>query len=197
MLPTGKSRGELLIDGVTRLTPGAYYNYNNEGHFMIKSVENPSHREISSIGEGRALFGLILRESAIILLANFNCREWTAAHYNWWINPPVHRPDPVGDLVRLHEGLMLHVLLADASTGVIEVSQDFPLPSRFGRILLKRVAWQASAVFDPYRHLEVFNQTLTCYPALGELLAEAACVYSCGVNLPDCQRGRTVCSVIY
>ncbi|MFH0824283.1 MAG: hypothetical protein V2B18_16135 [Pseudomonadota bacterium] len=59
----------------------------------------------------RREFALSATDEAIFFLLRFGDDPWHAADYNWWINPPVMRPDPLADLAGLKGGLPMSVRL--------------------------------------------------------------------------------------
>ena len=184
MTPTNHSVGESLYEGFFNLHEGSHYNYTNHGHTFIKSVANPDQREIAAINDGKIIIALLTSNDVIILLFNLGSEAWEATHYNWWINPPELRPDPIAELPCTPNGIPLRVLLVDSSNGKIAAAGMYRIPENFSRALLKQTALQAYSDFDPYSHLETFQEICWRYPEKKDLLNEAICVFSQGLELP-------------
>ncbi|MGD8562066.1 MAG: hypothetical protein PVG03_06010 [Desulfarculaceae bacterium] len=142
-------------------------------------MADPTGEDIHALSQGDASFALLVRENIIFLLAKMGRRSWTVSHYNWWINPPFLRPDPLVHLQAEDTGIALQTCLADACTGMVAATRTFGLSSDFGRVLLKTVAKQMLQGLDPWHQLEVATELLERSPDLSLLLKEAVCLQFC------------------
>ncbi len=168
--------GQPLIPGVKRLTAGSHYNYTCHGHTLIVSAAKMRSTEIDQFEAGEVDFALFVHERIVFMLACVGSRPWFASHYNWWINPPHLRPDPVNDLQTKSTAIKLHVCLADARTGIVASINEFALSPDFGGALLEAVAGQVRHGLDPWRHLALAKSVLSRSTDLGWMLKEALCV---------------------
>lgn len=171
--------GDPLHQGVTGFEEGAHYNYTMGGHTLILSVKNPLLSQINAVKEGEAVFGLMVREEAIFLLCRFGSLDWQVTHYNWWINPPVLRPDPRADAQCVQGRAVLAVALVNASDGIVHALRSVRLHEEFSHHLLSAVEAQTRPRFDPWRYMEVVEEVLHGSRTPAALLNEAMCVYTC------------------
>jgi hypothetical protein len=181
--------GMPLAPGVFGYEEGAHYNYTAGGHTLKIARNNPSHSEIDAVQHGRTSFALTSREEAIFILVRFGQLPWEITHYNWWINSPVMRPDPYFDLERLSGGIYTNVCLIDASNGLVAALRSVRLSREFTDVFLQMVQSQMIPPFDPWRYLEVVEQTFKQLPNPSDLLREAVCF--CGEELPGWQPFKT------
>jgi hypothetical protein len=142
-------------------------------------MADPAGEDIRALNQGDASFALLVRENIVFMLAKIGRRPWAASHYNWWINPPFLRPDPLVDLQTEDIGIALQTCLADACTGMVAATRTFGLSSDFSRVLLKTVAKQMQRGLDPWHQLEVATELLERSPDLSLLLKEAVCLQFC------------------
>lgn len=168
-----------MIAGVSRLREGAHYNYSTLGHTLLVATVHPPSEDIRMLEFGDASFALVIRDGIVFMLAKLGDRPWCASHYNWWINPPFLRPEPLNDLQNIEAGISLQTCLADASTGLVVAARSFNLSSDFGRTLLETVVTQIRFGLDPWHQLEVAEQLLNRSPDLDWLLGEAVCLQLC------------------
>ena len=170
--------GDPLAFGVTGFAEGTHYNYTRGGHSLILSIKDPSPSEVAAVKAGDAVFCLTTREEAVFLVCRFGDLPWRVAHYNWWINPMMVRPDPQTDS-RLASNVSLGTMLVDASHGTICALRSLKLSPEFSDVLLSSVEAQMKPRFDPWRYLEVVDAALREHPGGKGLLKEAACLCTC------------------
>jgi hypothetical protein len=171
-----------LVPGVEGYEEGVHYNYTPGGHDLRVSIKEPGPSEVQAVQRGPAVFALASREDALFILSRFGDLPWRAAHYNWWINPPVLRPDPWADMDRLAGGFQASVCLVDASTGILEALRTVRLSLELSRLFIRMVQVQMAPPFDPWRYLEIVEQTRREDFNAGNLLKEAVCM--CAADLP-------------
>lgn len=161
---------------------GVHYNYTPAGHALIISVKEPSLSEANAVQRGEAWFALVQREAALFILLKVGDLPWKMTHYNWWINAPVMRPDPWEDMDRLNGGIALGLCLVNALDGRIAALRRVRLSLELSVMFVQLVQAQMRPRFDPWRYLEVVEQT--CTPSFNPeiLLREALCM--CVADLP-------------
>jgi len=147
-----------FIPGVTTLTEETIYNYTAGSHTLTLCVSNPTRGQIDAVQKQEAVFALLLREQTLFILTQFGGLTWQASHYNWWINPPIMRPDPWLDLYTLNQGISVSVCLVNASNGILEALRAVTLSLEFSRAFLDQVFAQTIYPFDPWRHAEAVDQ---------------------------------------
>jgi|GEM_PF-5328626 len=175
--------GQPLVRGVHGYEEGVHYNYTRGGHDLRMVVKEPHRSVVDAIQKQPAWFALVRREAAVFILSRFGSLPWKVAHYNWWINPPLMRPDPWSDLMRLNgSGLSASVCLVDATDGIVAALRSVRLSLELSRLFIQMVEIQTRPPFDPWRYLEVVEQTCSEGFEPETLLREAACL--CVVDLP-------------
>ena len=168
--------GKPLIPGVSQLTIGIHYNYSVYGHTLLISQEQPTGDDVLALDKGDAAFALLVRDNIVFMLTKLGDRPWNASHYNWWINPPFLRSDPLTDLTSIDKSIALHACLAAADTGLVAAARTFCLSPDLSRALLQAVANQVRLGVDPWHQLEVARELLEQSPDLSCLLKDVVCV---------------------
>ena len=164
-----------LVPGVHSYEEGLQYDYTAGGHTMRIARKNPSQSEIDAVQSGQTLFALASRGETMFILAKFGQLPWELTHYNWWINAPLMRPDPYVDQERLNGGIRANVCLVNASNGLVAALRSVRLPQEYSEVFLQMVQSQMIPPFDPWRYLEVVEQTFEQVPNRSDLLREAVC----------------------
>jgi len=175
--------GEPLHLGITGFKVGVHYNYTPAGHTLTLSRNDPSRSEIEAVQQGQGVFALILQDEALFFLARFGDSRWQLAHYNWWINPPVMRPDPMEDLARLNDGLSVNACLVNAANGLVSALRTFRLSHEFGCSLFGCVELQSRQVFDPWHYLDLVETAGSKYLDGDGVLENALCVCVADLSL--------------
>lgn len=165
-----------LVPGVLGYEEGVHYNYTFCGHTLRMAMAEPKRAEIQAVQRGQAVFALARREDAIFILSRFGDLPWKAAHYNWWINPPVLRPDAWIDMERLKGGLTVGVCLVNASDGIVAALRAVRLSQELSSMFIEMVQIQMRPPFDPWRYLEVVEQTFQPDADPRSLLKDALCM---------------------
>jgi hypothetical protein len=178
-----------FVPGVYGYEEGVHYNYTAGGHTLKIARKDPCQSEIDAVQRGQTSFALTSREDAIFILVRFGQLPWEIAHYNWWINSPVMRPDPYFDLEKLNDGICTNVCLINASNGLVAALRSVRLSREFTDVFLQMVQSQMIPPFDPWRYLEVVEQTFKEVPNRSDLLREAVCF--CGEKFPGWQPFKT------
>jgi hypothetical protein len=174
--------GTPLVSGVSAFEEGVHYNYTIGGHTLTIVTTEPNDAEIRAVQRGQALFALTQKENAIFILSRFGHLGWKATHYNWWINAPVMRPDPWDDMEKLNDGLSASVCLVNAINGLVAALRTVKFSRELSRQFIEMVQGQMRPPFDPWRYLEIVDETIQGHPNPGTLLKDALCM--CMANLP-------------
>ncbi len=178
--------GDFLHPGVTSFEEGVHYNYSFGGHTLTIAAKDPSLSEIAEVQVKQSMFALDIVDEAVILLSKFGGAPWRFAHYNWWINAPVMRPDPLSDLEKLHGGVLsINVCLVNSSNGFVEALRAVFLSHELSFLLLQNVALQTRSAFDPFHYLDVIERTHRKFRDTNSVLADAICVCTGDVLLMD------------
>lgn len=164
---------------------GLHFNYTYCGHSLIWAVDDPSAHQIAEIQGADGAFGLFVHKTTLCLLVKFGDLPWQAAHYNWWINPPIMRPEPGKDLRSLSGGISLGACLVDAATGIVRALRSMTMPRDFGRILLQNVRTQAVPPFDPWGHTALIENINRAYPSAADMMREAICMCAFGRSMTE------------
>jgi hypothetical protein len=178
--------GDYLNPGVTSFEDGVHYNYTLGCHTLTIAVKDPSISEIAEVQVKQSMFALEIVDEAVILLSKFGGAPWRFAHYNWWINAPVMRADPVSDLKGLNNGgFWINVCLVNSLNGFIEALRSVYLSHELSFLLLQNVAIQTHCVFDPWHYLEVIERTSRKFRDTNSILSDAICVCAGDVVLAN------------
>ena len=178
--------GDFLHPGVTSFEEGVHYNYSFGGHTLTIAAKDLSISQVAEVQVKQSMFALEIVDEAVILLSKFGGAPWRFAHYNWWINAPVMRPDPISDLEKLDGGVLsINVCLVNSTNGFVEALRPVFLSHELSFLLLQNVAMQTRYVFNPWHYLEVIERTRRKFRDTNSILADAICVCTGDVLLMD------------
>lgn len=177
--------GYPLRPGATSYVQGVHYNYTAGVHTLLVSTNNPSPSDIENFQTGSPIFAVTQEKEALFIYFRFGNSSWRWAHYNWWINPPVMRPDPVNDLHGLCGGICVNACLVNASNGLIEALRAVRLSSDFSISLLRRVTIQSREAFDPWHYLETVEKNRAMHGESGPAIEQSICMCVGDCSLPD------------
>lgn len=131
----------------------AQYNYRSGKHELTIFLNNPTHEEIQDVAMGDSAFALFADQGLIVLTYTFgNAIPWSDAPYSIHLLPESDRKLAVDG-----QSATMHVVLVDASTGIIKALRLVSMPSEFSMALHNSINQQAAQSFDPRaydRHLE-------------------------------------------
>jgi len=176
--------------GVSSYAAGVHYNYSSAGHTLILSRIDPGLSEIFDVRKGCATFAIGVTEEVLFLFGKFGDQAWQMAHYNWWINPPIMRPDPVNDLHSLNGGFSVSICLINAANGIVEALRSVHFSHDFASLILGSVELQIHYRFDPEHYAAVVERAGRNYLDERRILGE-----SIGVCVIDGSlAGHPVCS---
>lgn len=151
---------------------GAQYNYRQGQHELLLFFKWPTAREIEAVRVRDAEFGVYAHEDLVVLLYQFGSGvRWSDAPYSWHLVPAEQRNlPPVPDE---EERAFLHVILVDASTGVIRAMRAVTFSPAFTRVLHAAIRDQAARPFDAARYDQALKRLYRQYPTTETLLAAA------------------------
>ena len=108
------------------ITPG--------GAELILKFQRPSSREKSAVKSGVAQFRAIAINGIVFFLARFGTMAWIDAPYNKTTSQGQIQRPPEG------MGIALHIMLVDASTGILVAQRVIGLSTKFTRDLADMIS---------------------------------------------------------
>lgn len=127
----------------------AQYNYRGGEHELVLFLKKPSAKEIRAIRNEPADFALFVERRLIILLYQFGSGgsgiPWSDAPYSIHLVPTEQRMAP--PKTDPNEQALLHVVLVDASTGIIHALRVISMPPDFTQALHKAIQDQENIPF--------------------------------------------------
>jgi hypothetical protein len=136
-----------LYSSRTKWQELAQYNYRGGEHELILFLAHPSSKEVSDLQNGISEFALYVENDLIILLYRFGQSiDWSDAPFSIHLVPPAEKvlPNLIADEARA----LLHVLLVDASTGIIKAMRIISLSNVFSVALHQAINDQAKKPFN-------------------------------------------------
>lgn len=131
-----------FLPGRSYYPEGARFSLDEEGPALYLFVASPTREEVREVRKGRLSIGLLSIPPALFIPFRFGEMPWSEAVYSPHLLPEERRPG----LRRLCEirfapgtGLLLQVVLVDASTGIVLVLRGLGLPTKLSEELLKEV----------------------------------------------------------
>lgn len=112
--------GKPLFEGRTELPEAVEYNYQAGDHTLLLSMKNLHPKEVEAVREREAEFGLYCENGLIFLLYRFGeALPWSDSAFSWWNVAKEDRRIPLSPLDPA-ERILLKIILAEASTGVVK-----------------------------------------------------------------------------
>lgn len=175
--------GKLYIPGRTSWPEGGEYNYRGSQHELRLFFRRPSAAEVDAVRQGPAEFGLVAEPwvpgcEVLVLLYRFGGDAgWSDAPYSWHLVPPDQRTRPEPEATAETRAL-LHVLLVDADTGLVQALRVLTLSPDFTRLLHAAIRAQALRPWRVTRYDARLAALYQRYPTSEALLerADARCV---------------------
>lgn len=124
----------------------AQYNYRGGEHELVLFFNQPTHDEIRAVSKAWVEFALYSTDTQIVMLYRFGAAiPWSDAPYSIHLVPPEQRtlPPETGP----EEGALLHVVLVDASNGIIRAMRAIAMPPGFTQALHAAIREQAQLPF--------------------------------------------------
>ena len=135
-----------LYSGRKRWPELAQYNYRGGEHELILFLGGPNKKEVEDVKNGDAEFALFVERDLIILLYKFGQSiDWSDAPFSIHLVPLAERVLP--ELINDNTRVLLHVLLVDASTGIIKAMRAISLSNEFSAALHQAILDQAKKTF--------------------------------------------------
>jgi len=120
-----------------------------DGHELALFFASPSGREADVVSRGDVELGVLVRGSVIFFLYRFGAAgeiDWTDAPFSIHRVPKEERVDPAAIV---DDQRKLHVVLVDASTGLVRALRRISLSPAFSSALHTALVAQARAPYDP------------------------------------------------
>lgn len=95
------------------------------GAILLLKFRKPSSKEKNSVKSGVASFRAVMLDGVVFFLARFGTGNWIDAPYNRYTSPGEVPPVLDGS------GIMLHVMLIDADTGILVAQRVIGLSTEF------------------------------------------------------------------
>jgi hypothetical protein len=170
--------GEQLYPGISEFDQGTHFNYTISGCSLIYAISHPDSSWTNAFRNGKVTLGLALREQAIFLVSKFGPMPWRVAHYNWWINPPVMRPEAMDSIDVVTPVSNVAAILVDSDTGIVRAIRSVYPPSTLAKLLLVEVEFQIRSRFEPWDYLDLIDGVLGCQSEVDALIRNAVCMKS-------------------
>jgi hypothetical protein len=105
----------------------------------------PKPIEVQAVKQGKATFGLVVKDDLIVLVFKFGSIPWSDASYTWHRVPADERTLPKSpDELRSEERATVTVFLVDADTGILLAIRQVSLSHDFTVQLHQAIRDQAS-----------------------------------------------------
>lgn len=162
------------------------YNYRQGGHELRLFWNDPSPNEIEAVRHGAAEFGLFAEGGLVVLLYRFGPDQgWSDQPFQWWLVPAADRSLPPA--LDAGQKVLLHMILINARTGVIEALRSLTFSPEFSAALHDVIRRQARTRWDGS---QTYNKALArlyrCFPSAEAMLeaAQARCKGG-GLEMPE------------
>lgn len=134
--------GQPYIAGRAELPEHAGYCYAADGHVLSIFMRSPDRRKVEAVRRGRCQFALTIGPGVFFLMYRFGkAIGWSAAPYWGAIIPKDQRSVPPEGWP--DEGVVVRVVLVDATTGLVRSVRPATLPPGFACDLNKAIRQQA------------------------------------------------------
>ncbi len=164
--------GKLFVEGVTRYSESARFNFTQDGPVLILFYYNPTKSEIEDIRDGRIEIRFVSRSEMILVLAKFGNQPWLDASYS------VHLSEPfVFQEMTETQGFGLHIILVNAATGIIIAMRMVGLSHGFSKELRKAIETQKEMPFNQITYSAKLENLYRNYTTKDLVkIADARCV---------------------
>ena len=124
----------------------AQYNFRGGEHELILFLNAPTRDEIYDVKKGAAHLALYVERNLIILLYKFGQSiRWSDAPYSIHLVPKEERVEPAA--TDENSWALLHILLVDASNGILKAMRVISLSPEFTSALHRAIKDQAAMPF--------------------------------------------------
>jgi hypothetical protein len=154
--------GDLYVDNRTHWPECAQYNYRGGEHELILFFDRPTPEEVKTVSKARAEFALFVERSLIVMMYRFGQEvPWSDAPYSIHLVPREERVVPPVSLPT--EWALLHIILVDASSGVIRAMRVLSMPPEFTQALHRAIQEQAEMPFTRAKYNGELEQLFAGY----------------------------------
>jgi hypothetical protein len=153
----------------------AQFNFRGGELELVLFFDGPSAGEIEAVRTGRSEFALYDGDNLVVLCYRFEGKRaqvpWSDAPYQWHLLPESMR-FPVPDPARLGPGarVILHVILVNATGGIIQALRQVTLSPEFSRRLYRAITHQAAAPWDRAAYDRQLESLYAGYPSTADLV---------------------------
>lgn len=149
--------GTLLIPGRTTWPETPEYGYRDGAHVLRLFYNEPTAEEIAAIKTGTAEFRAMAIGPILFFVYRFGTHPWGDAPFSWHMLSQ-QRPADATLPPQLQPGatVVLHIILVDASTGIIRALRIVSLDPTVAQYLHTAIRTQCSQPFDQ----DVYDATL-------------------------------------
>jgi hypothetical protein len=153
---------------------GGEYNYRGGVHELLLRFAKLTAQEIEDVRRGDSEFALAQAEGILFFLYRFGqAIRWSDAPYTWHLVPQEHRTDPEPPATP-NTRAVLHVILLDATTGIVAGLRLVTLSPDLTRALFEAIQAQTQTTWAGWkeydRHLAAAYRK---YPSTEKLLTVA------------------------
>ncbi len=153
--------GKPLFEGRKELPEAVEYNYQAGDHTLLLSMKNLHRKEIEAIREAESEFGLYCENGIIFLLYRFGeVLPWSDCAFSWWNVAKEDRRIPAPP-ANPAERILLKIILAEASTGIVKAIRVTTFSPRFTEKLHEAIKNQATG--NEFPREEFITRSLAIY----------------------------------
>jgi hypothetical protein len=150
---------------------GADFNYRGGEHELRIFLEGATPREIEAVRSGPVDFGFFSEPEGLFLITRFGPSLSFDCSYSWHRVDPAERTlPPPSEETRPELRALCHIILVEATTGVILALRAVSFSPEFTRALHRAIADQAAGSFDPAAHRQWADRMTRRFPT-GQLWA--------------------------
>lgn len=165
--------GEPYVPGRRNWPEHVEYNFRGGEHELRLFLADLTAREIQDVRRGEAEFALVVEQPVIAFCYRFGrAIPWSDAPYSWHRVPEDQRtlPEPLPS----GEGrALLHVILVEARSGIVQVLREVSLSPAFTAALHLAIREQAVRPWDAAEFDRVLTGLYRQYPTSAALVARA------------------------
>ncbi|HZK18932.1 MAG TPA: hypothetical protein VFD15_06415 [Clostridia bacterium] len=142
--------GKLLIPGKTRYNEGATFEYSELGPVLVFAFGNPAPEEIQAVKKGRVDLALYESPPVLFILHKIQgLEQWSDSPFSIRMYDNMGKVFDFGEPIRDGMGLVLHIVLVDADTGVLVAQRIIGTPTEFSRDIRAAILRQIEQPFSP------------------------------------------------
>lgn len=169
--------GQPYVKGKTQWPEAADYSYRRGQHELRLFMDRPTTHEVEVVRSGLSRFALAVTGPVLWLAFAFGDLPWNTATFNIHLVPEAEREAPPAP-TRIQQRALLHVVLVDAATGLVQALRVLALSGTFTNALHKAIqgqldqGWAGLDAFDIER-----AEIASAYRNrdIAKMLAVAAC----------------------